>query len=151
MEGELIRFRVDGAIKDKAAEVCDKLGFDLADVLRAFVTRLAQEGTLPFDLGRPAAPRPHTPPFTAYSERLWSEFKSVDGEVALALLWHFVAERAARIDREESQPRPDPDLLARLRQELADARGLAQTLDPKDAEAVASVLARYGPLITSLK
>ena len=151
MEGELVRFRVDGAIKDKAAEVCDKLGFDLAEVLRAFVTRVAETGTLPFDMGRPPALRRQTPPFTEYRERLWSEFRYVDGEVVLALLWRFVAGRAAQLDNEARQPQPDPALLAGRRQEIAEALGVMQTLDPKDADAVAAVIATYGPWVRALK
>ena len=151
MEGELIRFRVDASIRDKASAVCEKLGFDLSDVLRAFVARIAEEGTLPFEVGAPSGPRPQRAPFSEYTERLWRDYQHVDAEVALALLARFIADRAARLDAEESEPRQKAAVMGELRAELAQARKLAQSLDPKDAEAVAAVLATYGPRIASFE
>lgn len=151
VEGELVRFRVDAAVKDKVTEVCEKLGFDLSDVLRAFMARIAEDGTLPFDMGVAAVARTQRAPFAEYSERLWREYKHVDAEVALALLSRFIADRSERIDAEASERRPNAEVLAQLRQELAEARSLAQSLDPQDADAVAAVLATYGQLVASLK
>lgn len=151
MQGELIRFRVDASIRDKASAVCEKLGFDLSDVLRAFVGRIAEQGTLPFDMAAPSGPRPQRAPFAEYTERLWQDYQYVDAEVALALLARFIADRAARLDAEESGGSPDAALLGELRGELAQARNLAQSLDPKDAVAVAAVLATYGPLVASFE
>jgi addiction module RelB/DinJ family antitoxin len=150
VEGALVRFRVDASVKDKVTEVCEKLGFDLADVLRAFMARVAEDGTLAFDMGAPSTTRTQRAPFAEYSERLWRDYRHVDAEVALALLSRFIADRATGIDAEASERRPDAERLAQLRQELAEARSLAQTLDPKDADAVAAVLATYGPRVASL-
>lgn len=71
--------------------------------------------------------------------------------MATALLARFIADRAARIDLERSQQQPDTEALAQLRKELADARDLAESFDPNSREAVASVLATYGPLVAALR
>lgn len=151
MEGELIRFRVDAAIRGQAAAVCEKLGFDLPDVLRAFVSRIAEQGTLPFDMGIAPGPPAQRAPFAEYSERLWRDYQWVDAQVALALLARFIADRAARLDAEQSQRQPDAAQLQQLNEEIAQARGLAQRLDPDDAEAVAAVLSTYGPRVAALE
>lgn len=151
MEGELIRFRVDAAIRDQAAAVCEKLGFDLADVLRAFVARIAEQGTVPFDMGVAPQARGPRAPFADYTERLWREYRYVDAEVALALLARFMANHAAALDAEQRQPQPNAARLRELSEEIARARALAQGLDPDDAEAVAAVLARYGPRVASFE
>jgi DNA-damage-inducible protein J len=149
-EGELIRFRVDAAVKDKVAEVCEKLGFDLADVLRAFMARVAQEGMLPFELGAPAETRAERAPFTEYSERLWRDYRSVDAEVAVVLLTRFIADCGAQLAAEDTAARRNPELTG-LRQELGVALDALERLDPADGEAVAAVLARYGPRVAGLK
>ena len=40
MDTELVRFRINPELRDKAAKVCAELGLELADVLRSFVTRV---------------------------------------------------------------------------------------------------------------
>lgn len=144
MEGELIRLRVEASVKARALEVCEKLGFDLAEVLRAFLTRLAEEGRLPFDLDLPSQDAPRAP-FSAYAERLWRAFKPVDAEVALALLAETMAGCAQAIDAERSAAQPDAGRIGALEAQLATARETANSLDPDDADAVAAVLARLAP------
>src|SRR5262245_49398447 len=101
MDTELIRFRVDASIKKKAEAICEKLGFDLPDVLLAFLNRLVREGALPFDVGTPPAKGTSSVPFEEYRDRLWQDYRRLDAEVVLALLSRFMADRAARIGAEQ--------------------------------------------------
>ena len=48
MDAELIRFRLDPQVRERAEEVCAHLGYELRDVLRATVARIARDGALPF-------------------------------------------------------------------------------------------------------
>lgn len=144
MEGEIIRFRVDPEVKEKVAAVCEKLGFDLSEVLRAVMGRIAETGTLPIALGTTDEPRSQRAPFGEYSERLWREYQFVDAEVALSLLDRFIARSAAQLDAEHSGAEPNPGTIETLQRVIGEARQLTQTLDPDDAEAIGAVLAAYG-------
>jgi addiction module RelB/DinJ family antitoxin len=145
MEGEIIRFRVDPGVKEKVAAVCEKLGFDLSEVLRAVMGRIAETGTLPIELDSSDEPRSQRAPFGEYSERLWRDYRYVDAEVALTLLDAFIARSAAQLDAEHSDAAPNPGTIETLQRVIREARQLSQTLDPDDAEALAAVLAAYGP------
>jgi addiction module RelB/DinJ family antitoxin len=145
VEGEIIRFRVDPAVKEKVAAVCEKLGFDLSEVLRAVMGRIAETGTLPIELSTTDEPRSQRAPFGEYSERLWRDYQYVDTEVALTLLDAFIARSAAQLAAEHSAPAPNPGTIETLTRVIAQARQLTQTLDPDDAEALAAVLAAYRP------
>ncbi|MGB0126799.1 MAG: type II toxin-antitoxin system RelB/DinJ family antitoxin [Rhodocyclaceae bacterium] len=145
MEGEIIRFRVDPAVKEKVAAVCEKLGFDLSEVLRAVMGRIAETGTLPIELASTSEPRSQRAPFGEYSERLWRDYQYVDTEVALTLLDAFIARSAAQLNAEQSSQAPNPGTIETLKRVIAEARQLTQTLDPDDAPALAAVLAAYGP------
>jgi antitoxin component of RelBE/YafQ-DinJ toxin-antitoxin module len=59
MDSELVRFRIDPTIRDRAAKVCAGHGLELNDVLRAIVTKIAKEGKVP--IGAEAAARPPAP------------------------------------------------------------------------------------------
>jgi antitoxin component of RelBE/YafQ-DinJ toxin-antitoxin module len=146
MDTELIRFRIDPEIRDKAEEVCSALGHELNDVLRAAVLRIARDGALPFDLGAgPAAPAPDAVPFYHYDERLWASMKTqIDAEVALALLSRFIADCSMRLDEAADVSQPDAERLTRQRDE---ARQRRRELDVTDATAVKAVLDTYGPLV----
>ena len=148
MSTELVRFRADPEVRDKAAAVCGELGLELTDVLRAFISRIARDGALPFALGAPApAPDSHRP-FYQYDERLWSSITpSIDVEVALALLARFIANCSTRIDEELQARSPDQRVIKRLGKERAEARSLKQNLDVQNAAAVREVLDRFGPLV----
>jgi addiction module RelB/DinJ family antitoxin len=145
VEGEIIRFRVDPEVKEKVTAVCEKLGFDLSEVLRAVMGRIAETGTLPVELGSTDEPRSQRAPFGEYSERLWREYQFVDAEVALSLLDRFIARSAAQLDAEHSGVEPNPGTIETLKRVIAEARQLTQTLDPEDTEAIGTVLAAYGP------
>lgn len=149
MDSELIRFRVDPQVRDKAEEVCSRLGHELRDVLRATVARIARDGDLPFELGADAASAPAAAvPFQEYNERLWAGIRpQVDAEVALALLMRFIALCSTRLDEESDKPQPDAETVARLTQQRAQARRLRLELDVANVAAIRAVLDTYGPLV----
>lgn len=149
MDTELIRFRIDPQVRDKAEAVCSHLGYELRDVLRATVARIARDNVLPFELGADAAPAPAAVvPFHDYNERLWAGIKpQVDAEVALALLMRFIALCSTRLDKESDTPQPDAQRVARLTRQREEARRLRLELDVTDAAAVQAVLDTYGPLV----
>jgi DNA-damage-inducible protein J len=45
----LVQVRIDPALKERAAEVLDKMGLTVSDAVRILLTRVANEGALPFD------------------------------------------------------------------------------------------------------
>ena len=149
MDTELVRFRINPELREKAAKVCADLGLELNDVLRALVTRIARDGALPFDLGAaPTQPEPGHTPFHDYDARLWSSIKpQVDAEVAIGLLARFIADCSMRIDEGADGGVPDPELVARLTKDRDDARKLRSDLDVSDAVAVSHVIHKYGPLV----
>ena len=50
-----VRARVDETVKDKAAAVLAHLGLTVSDVVRMTLTRVANDGALPFELKVPNA------------------------------------------------------------------------------------------------
>ena len=46
----LVQTRIDPALKERAAAVLDNMGLSVSDVVRMVLTRVANEGTLPFGL-----------------------------------------------------------------------------------------------------
>jgi DNA-damage-inducible protein J len=52
----LVQTRIDPELKERAAAVLDKIGLTVSDVVRILLTRVANEGALPFSLAAdPAA------------------------------------------------------------------------------------------------
>ncbi len=152
MDSELVRFRVDPERRDRAAQVCAGLGVELNDVLRALVTRIAHEGTIPFDVApaaapaRQPAPDPASPP--DYGERWWSALKpQLDAERAMDLLSRFIAECSAQLDPPAGTAPPTLEQLVAWTQARADARRLQRELDVGDAAAVRRIIDTYGPLL----
>jgi DNA-damage-inducible protein J len=45
----LVQVRIDPALKQRAAEVLDNMGLTVSDAVRILLTRVANEGALPFD------------------------------------------------------------------------------------------------------
>lgn len=149
MDFEFIRFRIDPAIHEKAAKACSRLGLEVNDVLRALVTRIARDGTVPFDIGASAPPpaRERTS-FHDYDPALWGTIKPrVEAEAALSLLMRFIADCSFRIDEEAAQRSPNRDLLDRLRDQHAEAKRLLRELDVNDRHAVNQLLQKYGSLL----
>ena len=44
----LVQARIDSELKDRAAKVLDRLGLTVSDAVRILLTRVANEGALPF-------------------------------------------------------------------------------------------------------
>lgn len=51
----LVQTRIDPEIKERAAAVLGELGITVSDAVRILLTRTANEGALPFSLGKSAA------------------------------------------------------------------------------------------------
>jgi len=147
MDTEFTRFRINPALRDQAMQVCARLGVELADVLRALVTRIAHDGAIPFVMPSAESPTaPASPPST--DERLWTSMRAqVEAEVALALLARFIADCSTAIDEQVNAT--DRERFARLSEQRDEARRLRRELDVTDADAVRSVLQKYGPLVRS--
>jgi len=47
----LVQTRIDAEVKDRATAVLERLGLTVSDAVRILLTRTANEGALPFDLG----------------------------------------------------------------------------------------------------
>ncbi|WP_322042848.1 type II toxin-antitoxin system RelB/DinJ family antitoxin [Paraburkholderia sp. J67] len=45
----LVQVRIDPALKERASAVLDKMGLTVSDAVRILLTRIANEGALPFD------------------------------------------------------------------------------------------------------
>ncbi|MGC2210986.1 MAG: type II toxin-antitoxin system RelB/DinJ family antitoxin [Candidatus Korobacteraceae bacterium] len=51
----LVQTRIDPAVKERAAAVLEELGITVSDAVRILLTRIANEGALPFALTNNAA------------------------------------------------------------------------------------------------
>jgi len=133
-------FRIDPAVRARAAEVCIQLGHELSYVLRALVARIARDGTIPFEM---PPPEPAAGNFMDRDPRLWAQLQAeVEAQLALYLLGRFIADCSTKIASGDVADRADLDRLARERDE---ARRLRRDLDVTDRAAVRSVLAKYAP------
>ena len=47
----LVQTRIASDVRDRASEVLDRMGLTISDAVRILLTRTANEGALPFDLG----------------------------------------------------------------------------------------------------
>jgi DNA-damage-inducible protein J len=50
-----VRCRIDPKTKEDAAEVIESMGLTVSDAIRLFLTRVASEGAIPFELRVPDA------------------------------------------------------------------------------------------------
>jgi hypothetical protein len=144
MESPLIRFRINREIAEKAYRMAAERGMELPDVMRMMLTKAVRIGDFAIDQDRDAVAKPAGDrPFEAYEPRYWDSLKeSLDAEAALALLNQAIADRTAWLDEARSAPRSE---LGRVRRERDEARKLLDAFDPRDKDAVALVLARFGP------
>lgn len=46
----VVRSRISADIKEQATAVLDDLGLSVSDLMRSYLTRVAKEGAIPFDL-----------------------------------------------------------------------------------------------------
>jgi DNA-damage-inducible protein J len=51
----LVQTRIDADVKNRAAAVLGEMGITVSDAVRILLTRTANEGTLPFSLGKNSA------------------------------------------------------------------------------------------------
>lgn len=148
METELIRLRIDPQLAQQAERVCADAGFELRDVLRLVITRIARDRKIPFDLADTSADEARRQPFYEYDPRLWANLKpAIDAEVALAVLSRFIADCSTRLDEAEENEHVDQQLTKQLTVARDEARALKLNLDVTDAAAVQRVLDRFGPLV----
>lgn len=50
MATTMVQFRADTDVRSKASDICEALGFDLPTYFRMCMSRLVQEGGIPFSL-----------------------------------------------------------------------------------------------------
>lgn len=87
----LVQVRIDPALKQRAAEVLDNMGLTVSDAVRILLTRIANEGALPFDFA--VDPVAHDAWFRAkVREALEDPRPDIAGEEVEA---HFAKRRAA--------------------------------------------------------
>ena len=146
-DSNLVRFRVDKDLKDAAADACDALGFDLNDVLRSVVRRIANEHAIPFQVNPPARPDPTKAPFTEYGAYLDKDLAHLKAELTLSLLATFIADRAKRLAEERDKPKPNVKLRQRWEREMREAAGYHRTLNTRDLALVERVDAKYRALL----
>lgn len=91
----LVQTRIDPAVRDKAAEVLDRMGMTVSDAVRILLTRVAKEGALP--AGLTVDPAAHDAWFRAkVMEALEDpQLPIPQGDVER----HFAARRAAALAR----------------------------------------------------
>jgi DNA-damage-inducible protein J len=51
----VVRARIDGQVKEKAAKVLAEMGLSVSDAIRLLLVRVAAESTLPFEIKAPNA------------------------------------------------------------------------------------------------
>jgi len=89
----LVQVRIDPALKQRAAEVLDNMGLTVSDAVRILLTRIANEGALPFDFA--VDPVAHDAWFRAKVREALEDPRPVmtDEEVEA----HFAKRRAAAV------------------------------------------------------
>jgi antitoxin component of RelBE/YafQ-DinJ toxin-antitoxin module len=143
VDSDFERFRVDPAIRDRAARVCIELGHELSDILRAFVARIADDGEIPFAMPPTSA---DARSFMSQDPRLWSGLQAqVEAQLALDLLGRFIADCSIALE-EQIDAAADPTRAQQLMQQRDHARRLRQQLDVTDSSAVQAVLRSYAGL-----
>jgi hypothetical protein len=76
----------------------------------------------------------------------WSPDQSVRLEVAEELLGLLCGWSAKRLRAEESAPRPDPEVVGRLRAQHEEYLQRSRELNGLDSSGVEQVIERYGPI-----
>jgi hypothetical protein len=144
---ELVRFRMDPLVLEKAAKVCADHGLELSDVLRTLITTIAREGKVPgAAASAPRRPAEERAPFAEYNESLWSGLRPrLDAELALTVLARFVADTSLRIADAAAADQPDQRLINELTQDRKKALKLQRSLNVADDAAVRDVIATYSP------
>lgn len=143
---DLIRFRVDPALRTAAEAACANASLTLPDILRAFVAQLARTGQVPPTLLAPretgTSVAQEVPPAARLERRLWAPLLAGTGpELALiAAADRLGAIAVASLGRSRSARAPagdDDDRDAAL--------AVLTGMDPTDSAAVEQALVRLGP------
>ena len=89
----LVQARIDPALKQRATEVLSNMGLTVSDAVRILLTRVANEGTLPFNFA--VDPAAHDAWFRAKVQEALNDTRSAvpDEEVSA----HFASRRAAAL------------------------------------------------------
>lgn len=85
----LVQTRIDPAIKERAAAVLEDMGLSVSDAVRIMLTRTANEGTLPFDLGDAA----HDRWFRAKVSEALADVEAGTNALISEVEWKDIAER----------------------------------------------------------
>ena len=95
----LVQARIDSATKERAAEVLNNMGLTVSDAVRILLTRVANEGTLPFNFA--VDPAAHDTWFRAkVQEALNDPRPAIPNEDVSA---HFAKRRAAALRKAEGK------------------------------------------------
>ena len=92
MTNSLVQTRIDPEIRDRAAEVLERMGLTVSDAVRILLTRTAREGALPIELL--ADPEVHDAWFRQKVREALEDDREDLGEDAMKALF---AERRARV------------------------------------------------------
>ncbi|CAB3776588.1 hypothetical protein LMG28688_00263 [Paraburkholderia caffeinitolerans] len=91
----LVQVRIDPALKERASAVLEKMGLTVSDAVRILLTRVANEGALPFDFA--VDPATHDAWFRAkVREALEDPQPDIDADDVEA---HFARRRAAAVGK----------------------------------------------------
>ena len=147
MDSLNLRIRLDRAIAERAMQMAHARGMELPDVIRMMLAKAVRIGDFSIEGEQPQVHQvaEATRPYFAYEERQWNSMKTVlDAELALALVDQYIAARTLLIEEMAAAADSDAEEIARLKQERDDARNALAVLDPKDANAIRDILARFG-------
>ena len=91
----LVQTRIDRALKERAAAVLDDLGLTVSDAVRILLTRVANEGALPFPLA--ADPTAHDAWFRAKVQEALDDLRPAARHEAVEA--KFAKRRSAALSR----------------------------------------------------
>jgi DNA-damage-inducible protein J len=116
----LVQVRIDPELKERASAVLEKMGLTVSDAVRILLTRVANEGALPFDFA--VDPATHDAWFRAKVREALEDPRP--GIAADEVEAHFAKRRAAAVGKalkpaalpdEPREPRPVRSAVARVR------------------------------------
>ena len=146
----MVRFRIEGDLKNRAEEICARTGMELNDVLRTFLRRIVIDGAIPFDLNAPArVAEPEATPYGQYSEFLTDDLAHLKAESVITLLASFAANRAHRIATEKRKARPNRENLKQWEAEAREAMNYRRTINTKDDKLLSTLEQKFTALLAA--